>query len=78
MKTVVANHLLIRSHSIYHTTCKFIITNQTMVLELGDLNLILREREGFAGLGMWSFLVVQSEQFVIYRLMAGRGQGDPS
>ena len=43
-------------------------------LELEDLNLILREREGFAGLGMWSVLVVQSEQHVIYRLMAGGGR----
>ena len=37
-------------------------------LELEDLIL----REGFAGLGMWSVLVVQSGQHVIYRLMAGR------
>ena len=42
-------------------------------LELEDLYLNLREREGFAGLGIWSLLVVQSEQHVIYRLMAGRG-----
>ena len=47
-------------------------------LELEDLNLILREREGFAGLGMWSILVVQSEQHVIYRLMARGGQGGQS
>ena len=47
-------------------------------LELEDLNLILREREGFTGLGMWSILVVQSEQHVIYRMMAGGGQGGPS
>ena len=32
------------------------------------------QREGFAGLGMWSVLVVQSEQGVIYRLRAGRGR----
>ena len=38
-------------------------------LELEDLDLILRE--GFAGLGMWSVLVVQSEQHVIYRFMCG-------
>ena len=44
-------------------------------LELEDLDLILSE--GFAGLGMWSVLVVQSEQHVIYRLMAGRGAGRP-
>ena len=43
-------------------------------LELEDLDQILREREGFAGLGMWSALVVQSEQHVIYRLMAGGGR----
>ena len=42
-------------------------------LELEGLNLILRE--GFAGLGMWSVLVVQSEQHVINRLMAGGGGG---
>ena len=29
------------------------------------------EREVFPGLDMWSVLVVQSEQHVIYRLMAG-------
>ena len=50
-------------------------------LELEDLGLIFREK-GFAGLGMWSVLVVQSEQHVIYRLMAGGGggggQGGPS
>ena len=40
--------------------------------ELEDL------REGNAGLDMWSFLVVQSELHVIYRLMAGRSQGGPS
>ena len=42
-------------------------------LELEDLDLSLRvrEREGFAGLGMWSVLVVQSEQHVVYSLMAG-------
>ena len=45
-------------------------------LELEDLDLIW-EREGFPGLGMWSVLVVQSEQHVIYRLMAGGGQGGP-
>ena len=32
------------------------------------------EREDFTGLGMWSVLVVQSEQHVIYRLMAGGGR----
>ena len=47
-------------------------------LELEDLKLILIERTGFAGLGMWLVLVVQSEQHVIYRLMAGWGQGGPS
>ena len=36
------------------------------------------KRKDFAGLGMWSVLVVQSEQHVIYRLMAGGGQGGPS
>ena len=45
-------------------------------LELEDLSLILRE--GFAGLGIWSLLVMQSELHVIYRLRAGRGQGGPS
>ena len=35
-------------------------------------------REGFPGLGMLSVLVVQSEQHVIYRLMAGEGQGGPN
>ena len=31
------------------------------------------EKEGFAGLGMCSILVVQSEKHVIYRLRAGGG-----
>ena len=38
-------------------------------LELENLDLIL---------GMWSVLVVQLEQHVMYRLMAGGGQGGPS
>ena len=42
-------------------------------LQLVDLDLILRE--GFAGFAMWSVLVVQSEQHVIYRLKAGGGRG---
>ena len=42
-------------------------------LKLEDLDLILRERS-FAGLGMWRVLVVQSEQHVIYRLMASGGR----
>ena len=45
-------------------------------LELEDLDLILRE--SFTGLDKWSVLMLQSEQQVIYRLMAGRGQGGPS
>ena len=44
-------------------------------LELEVFGLILREREGFTGLDMWSVLVVQLEQPVISRLMAGEGQG---
>ena len=47
-------------------------------LQLEDLNLILREREGFPGLGMWSVRVVQSEQHMICRLTARGGQGGPS
>ena len=42
-------------------------------LELEDLDLILRERRL-----RWFGHVVQSEQHVIYRLMAGGGQGGPS
>ena len=45
-------------------------------LQLEDLNLILRE--GFAGLGMWSIRVVQSEQHMIYRLKVGGAQGGQS
>ena len=45
-------------------------------LELEDLNLILRER--LRWFGHVGFLVVQSEHYVIYRLMAGGGQGGPS
>ena len=36
------------------------------------------EREGLAGLGMWSVRVVQSEQHMICRLTASGGQGGPS
>ena len=46
-------------------------------LELEDPDLIW-EREGFAGLGMWPVLVVQSEQHVIYILRAGGRQGGPN
>ena len=42
-------------------------------LKLEDLDLILRERR-LAGLGIRSVPVVQLEQHVIYRLMAGRGR----
>ena len=44
-------------------------------LELKDLDLILIKRVFFAGFGMWSILVVQSEQQVIYRLIDGRQGG---
>ena len=47
-------------------------------LEFEDLDLILREKEGFAGLDMWNILMVQSEQHVIYRLNVSGGQGGPS
>ena len=47
-------------------------------LELENLDLILREREDFAGKGTWSVLVVLSEQHVIYRNMAGSGAGRPN
>ena len=46
-------------------------------LQLEDLDLILREREGFTGLGMWSVRVVQSEQHMIHRLTAGGDAGRP-
>ena len=39
---------------------------------------IIVQRKGFAGLSVWSVLVVQSKHDVIYRLMAGGGQGGPS
>ena len=43
-------------------------------LELEDLDLFLRER---GGLEMWSILVGQSEQHVIYRLMESAGHAGP-
>ena len=46
-------------------------------LELEELDLIFKER-WLRGLGMRSVQGVQSEQHVIYRLMAGVGQGGPS
>ena len=36
-----------------------------------------REREGFAGLDMWSVLVVHSEQHVICRWMEGGARKGP-
>ena len=41
---------------------------------LHNYKCVHRERECLPGLGIWSVLVVQSEQHVIYRLMAGRGR----
>ena len=49
------------------------VMSREVLAKLEDLNLILREREGFTGLGMWSVLVVQSEQHVLNRLMAVGG-----
>ena len=46
-------------------------------LELEDF-VIFWEKEGFAGLQMWRVFVMQSEQHVIYRLKASRGQGGPN
>ena len=43
-------------------------------LELEDLKFILRERR-LRWFGHWSVQVAQSEQQVIYRLMAGGGGG---
>ena len=45
-----------------------------LLAKLEDLDLILRDREGFSGFGTWGALMVQSEQHVIHRLMAGRGR----
>ena len=48
-------------------------------LQLEDLDLILSERRlCWFGHVEWSAVVVQSEQHVIYRLMAGGGTGGPS
>ena len=41
-------------------------------------NMTFQRHQKAAGLGMLNVLVVQSEQHVIYRLMAGEGQGGPS
>ena len=49
------------------------VRTRELLAKLDELNLILRE--GFTGLGMCIILVVQSEQHVIYRLMAGKGVG---
>ena len=46
------------------------VRSSELLAKLEDLDLILREREGFAGLSMWSVLVVQSEQHVIDRWQA--------
>ena len=48
------------------------VRSSELLVKLEDLDLIFREI-GFAGLGMLSILVVQSE----YRSMSGRGQGCP-
>ena len=53
-----------------------VMSSQLLVkLEPEDLYFIL---EGVAGLDIWSILVVQSEQHVIYSLMEGVGQRSPS
>ena len=44
--------------------------------ELEELGLILRERD-FAGLGTWSAIVLQSEQYVIMQIDGMRGEGRP-
>ena len=65
---------LLRSQLIRtHTVSTLLVT--TCFKSIGEE---FWERVGLAGLGMWSVLVVQSEQQVIYRLMAGEGQGRPS
>ena len=46
-------------------------------LKFGCILIDLILREDSTGLDMWSFLVVQSEQHVIYRLKASGGQGGP-
>ena len=48
------------------------VRSSELLAKLEDLDLILRE--SFAGLGMWTVLVVQSEQHVTNRLMAGGGR----
>ena len=48
------------------------IRSSELLAKLKHPDLILRE--GFAGLGMWSVLVVQFEQHVIYRLRADGGR----
>ena len=55
-----------------------IIANREDLDQSVSLFFLSKEREGFTGLGMWSILVVQSEQHVIYRLKAGGGQECPS
>ena len=47
-------------------------------LELEDLGIILRERKLHWFEHVECVLMLQSEQQVIYRLMAGKGQGGPS
>ena len=54
-----------------------IIANREDPDQSASLFFLSKEREGFTDLGMWSVLVVQSEQHVIYRLMSGRGAGRP-
>ena len=46
---------------------------QLVKLELRDLDLILREEEGFAGVDMWGILVGQSEQHLLLRLVEDMG-----
>ena len=53
------------------------VRSSELLAKLEDLDLILRERR-LRWLGYMERLVVQSEQHVIYRLMAGGAQGCPS
>ena len=55
------------NHVIYR--CHKIIWKKLVETDFEDLDLILRN--GFAGLDIWSILVVQSEHRVIYKCQGG-------
>ena len=84
LPVLTSRHLSYKTLGLVYSSCvqrndRAMIRRSSELLakfQLEDLDSFC-EREGFAGLGMWSVRVVQSEQHMTYRLKAGEGQGGP-